>query len=79
MKSNKTKYIILAVGFVITILLTAALIYLKKEVFNTAAFKTLKNYSDIQLVVNDLIGFSEIIVVLSTFVLFLHSDNKKAE
>lgn len=70
LKNNK-KYVIFIVGFMITILLTIAIVYLNKVVFDTAAFKTIKNYSDKKLLINDLIGFAEIIVVFSTFILFL--------
>lgn len=79
MKKIDFKYIVLAVGFIITILLTIALIYLNKTVFNAAAFKTIKNYADKKLLINDLFGFAEILVVLSTFVLFIKYDSKKAE
>lgn len=79
MKNNNVKYIILGVGLAITILLTIGLIYLNKVVFSTSAFKSIKDYSDKKLLINDLFGFAEILVVLSTFILFLKNDNIKSE
>lgn len=71
------KYIILGVGLLITILLTIALIYLNKVVFEDAIFKTYASYKTKKVVINDLFGISEILVVTSTMLLFLKENNKK--
>ena len=71
MKQNKLKYIVLIGGLVATILLTIGLIVLNKEVFSSQGFKDLANSSNLKLIINNLIGFGEIIVVLLTFVTFL--------
>lgn len=58
------EYIILFVGLVITILMTIGIIYLNKKV---------GTYT----LVNNLFGISELLVVLSTFILFLKFSNNK--
>ena len=79
MKQNKLKYIVLIGGLVATILLTIGLIVLNKEVFSSQGFKDLVNSSNLKLIINNLIGFGEIIVVLLTFVTFLilNKDSEK--
>ena len=81
MKQNKLKYIVLIGGLVATILLTIGLIVLNKEVFSSQGFKDLANSSNLKLIINNLIGFGEIIVVLLTFVTFLilNKDSDKWE
>ena len=81
MKQNKLKYIVLIGGLVATILLTIGLIVLNKEVFSSQGFKDLANSSNLKLIINNLIGFGEIIVVLLTFVTFLvlNKDSEKWE
>ena len=72
-----SKYIIFAIGFVVTIMLTASIIYLNKVVFSTDEFKAILNSSTIKRVINTLLGFTEGIVVFATFILYLlESDNK---
>ena len=79
MKQNKLKYIVLIGGLVATILLTIGLIVLNKEVFSSQGFKDLANSSNLKLIINNLIGFGEIVVVLLTFVTFLilNKDSEK--
>ncbi len=77
MNKKYYKYIIFAVGFVITLLLTIAIIYLNKVIFLTDQFKQIKGYDDKKLIVNNLIGFAEIIVVFSTFILFLYNSKEE--
>lgn len=79
MKQNKLKYIVLIGGLLATILLTIGLIVLNKEVFSTQAFKDLTNSSNLKLIINNLIGFGEIIVVILTFITFLIFNNNKNE
>lgn len=81
MRQNKLKYIVLIGGLVATILLTIGLIVLNKEVFSSQGFKDLANSSNLKLIINNLIGFGEIIVVLLTFVTFLilNKDSEKWE
>lgn len=79
MKQNKLKYIVLIGGLLATILLTIGLIVLNKEVFSTQAFKDLANSSNLKLIINNLIGFGEIIVVILTFITFLILNNNKDE
>ncbi len=79
MKQNKLKYIVLIGGLLATILLTIGLIVLNKEVFSTQAFKDLTNSSNLKLIINNLIGFGEIIVVILTFITFLILNNNKDE
>lgn len=78
MNNKYYKYIILGVGLLITVLLTIGLIYLNKVVFETDIFKTFANYKHKKVVINDLFGLSEILVVTSTLLLFLreNKDNK---
>ncbi len=72
-----SKYIIFAVGFVVTILLTSCIIYLNKVIFPTEEFKAIINSASIKRTTNNLLGFTEGIVVFSTFILYLlQSDNK---
>ncbi len=79
MNQNKLKYIVLIGGLLATILLTIGLIVLNKEVFSTQAFKDLTNSSNLKLIINNLIGFGEIIVVILTFITFLILNNNKDE
>lgn len=79
MKQNKLKYIVLIGGLLATILLTIGLIVLNKEIFSTQAFKDLANSSNLKLIINNLIGFGEIIVVILTFITFLILNNNKDE
>ena len=79
MKQNKLKYIVLIGGLLATILLTIGLIVLNKEVFSTQAFKDLTNSSNLKLIINNLIGVGEIIVVILTFITFLILNNNKDE
>lgn len=73
-----SKYIIFAIGFVVTILLTACLIYINKVIFSTSEFKAITNSSSIKIITNNLLGFTEGIVVFATFILYLlESDNKE--
>lgn len=72
-----SNYIILGVGFLITILLTIAIVYLNKVVFSADNIKLIPKLKDYKLIANNLIGFSEGIVVFSTFILFFHESNKK--
>lgn len=76
-KEKYYKYIILGVGLLITVLLTIALIYLNKVVFENSIFKTYTDYKTKKVVINDLFGLSEILVVASTMILFLKENNKK--
>ena len=77
MKQNKLKYIVLIGGLVATILLTIGLIILNKEVFSTDAFKSIANSSNLKLLINNFIGFGEIIIVLLTFITFLVLNNNQ--
>ncbi len=77
MKNSTLKYIILISGLVATILLTIALIYMNKVIFETENFKAIVDYKNIKLITNNLIGFSEIIVVLLSFISFLILNNKE--
>ena len=77
MNNKYFKYIIFGVGFLVALLLTIAIVYLNKVVFLTDEFKQIKGYADKKLVINNLIGFAEIIVVFSTFILFLHNSKEK--
>lgn len=72
-----SQYVIAFVGLTITILLTVAIIYLNKNVFTKDNIKLISSLSDIKLVVNNIIGFAEGIVVFSTFILFVKENNKK--
>lgn len=74
---KKPKYLVLAVGFVITLLLTIGMVYLNKVVFDASAFKLIKDYSDVKVTINNLFGFAEIIVVLFTFILFIKLEDKE--
>lgn len=74
---KRDKIIILVVGFVITLLLTIAIVYTNKMVFSNSIFKTYKNYADIKLVINNLFGFTEMLVVASTMALFVRENKKK--
>ena len=74
---KRDKIIILVVGFVITLLLTIAIVYTNKMVFSNSIFKTYKNYADIKLVINNLFGFTEMLVVVSTMALFVRENKKK--
>ncbi len=79
MKQNKLKYLVLIGGLIATILLTIGLIVLNKSVFNDASFKAIENASNLTLIINNLIGFGEIIVVILTFItyLFLNKNDEK--
>ena len=79
MNQNKLKYIVLIGGLLATILLTIGLIVLNKEIFSTQVFKDLANSSNLKLIINNLIGFGEIIVVILTFITFLILNNNKDE
>lgn len=71
------KYVILFVGLVITVLLTIGLVYLNKYVFGTDAFKLIKDYEDKKVAINNCIGFGELLVVMSTFILFIKFGEKE--
>lgn len=77
MKQNKLKYIVLIGGLVATMLLTIGLVVLNKEVFSSDAFKTLENGTNLKLIINNTIGFGEIIIVLLTFIIFLKLNTNK--
>lgn len=70
------KYIIVAVGFVVTALLVATLIYLNKKVF-VGDFTSIENYKVMKRTTNNLLGFNAIIVVFSTLLLFIRDDSNK--
>ena len=79
------EYIVLAFGVVVTALLTTAIILINKNVFSTAEFKQLENASNIKLVINNILGFSEGIFVLGILIIFLyiqtlkHQNNEEIE
>ena len=79
MKQSNLKYIVLFGGLLATILITVGLILLNKQVFDTQAFKAIENSSNIKLLINNFIGFGEIVVVILTFVTFLLLNNNKDE
>lgn len=70
----KSKYINLIIDLVIVILLTTGLIVLNKNVFENPLFKTFENYKNLKLIINDLIGFAEIVIVFKAFIAYI---NKK--
>ncbi len=79
MKTDKIKYIVLFGGLLAVILITVGLILLNKLVFDSAEFKAIKDYANIKLLVNDFLGFGEIVVAIITFITFLLLSSKKDE
>ena len=71
------EYIVLAFGVIVTALLTTAIILINKNVFSTAEFKQLANASDIKLVINNILGFSEGIFVFGILIIFLYVQSLK--
>ncbi len=65
------KYIVLGLGLLATIFLTVGLIMFNKYISDGAITIS----SNKKILINDLIGFGEIIVVLNTFIVFLHLNN----
>ncbi len=65
------KYIVLGLGLLATILLTVGLIMFNKYISDGSITIS----SNKKLLINDLVGFGEIIVVLNTFIVFLHLNN----
>lgn len=72
LKNNK-QYIFIIIGFILCILLTATIIYLNKTVFTKENIKLIPSLDNVKIVVNNIIGISDGIVVFSTFVLLLNS------
>lgn len=70
-------YLIAGIGFLATVLLTIAIIVLNKQVFTTDTFKLFENSDSIKRTINNLLGFSDGVVVIGTFILFLLASNKK--
>ena len=77
MKQNNLKYIVLFGGLLATILLTIGLIVLNKEVFGSGAYKALENGANLKLIINNLIGFGEVVIVILTFITFLILNNNQ--
>ncbi len=71
------EYIVLAFGVVVTALLTTAIILINKNVFSTDEFKQLENASNIKLLINNILGFSEGIFVLGILIIFLYIQTLK--
>ena len=71
------EYIVLAFGVIVTALLTTAIILINKNIFSTAEFKQLANASDIKLVINNILGFSEGIFVFGILIIFLYVQSLK--
>ncbi len=67
------KYIVLGLGFVITILLTIGLIVFNKGISNGSITLSV----NMKRHINNLFGFSEGLVVLNTFIVFLFLNNKE--
>ncbi len=67
------KYIVLGLGFVITVLLTIGLIVFNKSISNGNITISV----DMKRHINNLFGFSEGLVVLNTFITFLFLNNKE--
>ncbi len=67
------KYIVLGLGFVITVLLTIGLIVFNKSISNGNITISV----DMKRHINNLFGFSEGLVVLNTFITFLYLNNKE--
>ena len=68
------KYIILGLGLVATIFLTVGLVVFNKGISDGNIIVSANK----KLLINDFIGFGEIIVVVSTFIVFLHlNENEK--
>lgn len=74
---NYKEYIVLAFGVVVTALLTTVIILINKNVFSTAEFKQLENASNIKIVINNILGFSEGIFVLGILIIFLYIQTLK--
>lgn len=73
--NKRFKYIILSLGFVITILLTIGLIVFNKGISNgnITISVNMKRH------INNLFGFSEGLVVLNTFISFLYLNKNENE
>jgi len=71
------EYIVLAFGVIVTALLTTAIILINKNVFSTAEFKQLADASNIKLVINNILGFSEGIFVFGILIIFLYVQSLK--
>ena len=71
------EYIVLAFGVIVTVLLTTAIVLINKNVFSTVEFKQLANSSDIKLVINNILGFSEGIFVFGILIIFLYVQSLK--
>ncbi|MCR5706249.1 MAG: hypothetical protein K6G48_05585 [Acholeplasmatales bacterium] len=65
------KYIVLGLGLCATILLTIGLVVFNKAISN----ESITISKNMKILINDLIGFGEILVVLNTFIVFLHLNN----
>ncbi len=65
------KYIVLVLGLLTTILLTVGLIVFNKGISD----KSIIISANKKILINDLIGFGEIIVVLNTFITFLRLND----
>ena len=71
------EYIVLAFGVIVTALLTTAIILINKNVFSTTEFKQLADASNIKLVINNILGFSEGIFVFGILIIFLYVQSLK--